>query len=454
MRSAVFVCKAFLLIGLLVFAGCRNETKLPENRSGSERAVEQAVRISPDGLDGAEPAIASDPEGNLYVVYVGHNDRKSADVYLQKYDKGLTAVGERVRINPDAGTAKAWRGDPPTVAVGSSGSVYVGWTQGVESGGKSGNDLLLSVSSDGGKSFASPVKVNDDTKPASHGMHSLAVDKDGKVYFAWLDERNIEIKEHVENLGDTLNEVQPPSDLQFVKIHHNSNSAEKLKEPVKPEMEAAEPNSEVYFAVSADGGKTVSANKKIAGDVCPCCKTSLLSAADGTLYVSWRQVLPGDLRHIAVASTKDKGATFSEKTIVSDDKWKLNACPVSGAAMANGKGNSLKIFWYTAGDAGPAGIYFAESKDGGRSFGERTLLSSAASGTPVAFDEISDVSKCLFAVNDNRIKLGETGKSSSDTNGAIEDASLPAATMANGKIYAAFVRADGEKRSVWISPIR
>ncbi len=37
----------------------------------------------------------------------------------------------------------------------------------------SANDLYLSVSRDGGKSFDAPVKVNDDRLPAVHGMHSL-----------------------------------------------------------------------------------------------------------------------------------------------------------------------------------------------------------------------------------------------------------------------------------------
>lgn len=53
----------------------------------------------------------------------------------------------------------------------------------------------LAPARDGGRSFAAPTRVNDDANPCGHGMHSLAVSVDGRVYVAWLDERDIEPKE-------------------------------------------------------------------------------------------------------------------------------------------------------------------------------------------------------------------------------------------------------------------
>jgi hypothetical protein len=116
----------------------------------------------------------------------------------------------------------------------------------------------------------------------------------GAVYISWLDERNVKPAAHSE-------------------MH-------------------VEPNSEVFFASSNDGGRTFSKNIRVASDVCPCCKTATL-AANGKLYLSWRQVLPGEFRHIAVASSNDGGQTFSNASIVSDDKWMLTACPMSGPAL-------------------------------------------------------------------------------------------------------------------------
>jgi Neuraminidase (sialidase) len=112
----------------------------------------------------------------------------------------------------------------------------------------------LSVSKNGGQTFDSPVKINDDEQPASHGMHSMAIDDKGRIFSAWLDERNIKFEDK-------------PTDSE---MHHDD----------------AEPNSEVFYSVSEDGGKTFAANEKIASDVCPCCKTAVLAAPDGTVILA------------------------------------------------------------------------------------------------------------------------------------------------------------------------
>ena len=170
--------------------------------------------------------------------------------------------------------------------------------------------------------------------PGAHGMHSLAVANDGRIYVAWLDERNIHAPKPSRHAGG----------------HH------------------MESNRELFVADSIDGGKTFSANRKVAENACPCCKTALAVSPDGTVYASWRQVLPGNFRHIAVASSTDGGAKFSAPVIVSDDKWKLQGCPVSGPSLSADANGTLKVVWYAAGESNAPGLYFAETRDQGRTF--------------------------------------------------------------------------------------
>jgi hypothetical protein len=393
--------------------------------------------VSPAEADSAEPAVAVDREGNAHVLYVQHNPDKTADLYLHtRNGRAIGTVESTTRVNPVAGTAKAWRGDPPTIAVDANGTIYVGWTVKAEAGGKTGTDLVLSASSDGGKSFVAPVRVNDDSAPASHGMHSLLV-SNGTVYVAWLDERNIK-KEPAHS--------SPAAPGASMMLHHT-------KEP-------AEPNSEVYFSVSTDGGKTFSPNKKLAAEVCPCCKTSMAAAPDGRVYISWRQVLPEGFRHIAVASTPDKGATFSEGVIVSDDQWKIDACPVSGPSMAVNDKGVLNISWFAAGEAKAgtgmetAGLFAARSTDGGKTFSERQMIGrGAVSGTPVMLLDAKGEPASVFAAKEDRVVF-DTGQIFSIDQARrelIPGASLPSAVVSGGKAYIAFVRASGEKRSVWLA---
>lgn len=388
--------------------------------------------VSAQNEDAAEPAIAADADGNIYVVYVEHGANKAADVYLQKFSSDAKSIGERVRINSDAGQATAWRGDPPTIKLGKDQTVYVGWTARVESSKEGANNLYLSVSGDGGKTFKAPLKVNDDQPPAVHGMHALEVDKNGHIYFAWLDERYLQNQSPL---------VSKPMDMS--QMENNSGAMK---------HQHSEANREVYFAVSADGGLSFSPNKRIAENVCPCCKVSMAAAPDNRLYVSWRQVLEGDFRHIAVSSSIDGGNSFSPLTIVSNDQWQIAGCPVSGAAMTVDKSNNLEILWYTAGAAGPPGIYQSESQDGGRSFAPRKLLSDkGASGTPVIMPDAEGNSRIFFPAMDKNIYFVDPQNTSTDfQQNRIADAELPGAAISKDRTVVAFIRKINEKRNIFL----
>jgi hypothetical protein len=317
-------------------------------------------------------------------------------------------------VNPEPGTATAWRGDQPSVAVGKNGNVYVVWTTRVESSAKKGTDLYLSVSSDMGATFGTPVKVNDDKVPAAHGMHSLGVADDGRIYVSWLDERS----------------VAAPKPSTKADGHH------------------MESNRELFIADSTDGGRTFSRNRKIATDACPCCKTALAVAPDGTIYIGWRHVLPGDYRHIAITTSTDAGATFSKPVIVSDDKWVLHGCPVSGPSLAVADNGTLKVLWYAAGEANTPGLYVAESNDKAKSFSGRQLLAQGGvRGTPVlAAGANSDVAVWeMTGEGGAEGKFRVVGQNSAPAS-IGSNVELPAAAFSKDGLFVAYVSKVREKR--------
>lgn len=387
--------------------------------------AESPARISTEGLKAAEPAVAAGRDGTVYVAWVAHGVGKEADVWLTRVEaaskKVKRSVGqtraEPVRVNRTPGEATAWRGDAPGVVVAKDGTVYVAWTARSAGGGQA-TTLYVSASRDGGRSFGEPARVNNDSKPGVHGMHSLAVGEDGRVYVAWLDERDIDTSQD----GD-----------------------EHMKMPMHGEH-----NRQVYFSYSADGGRTFSKNRRIAVEACPCCKTSLAVSRGNRVYVGWRQVLPGDFRHVAVASSADGGETFAASTVVSDDRWELLGCPVSGPALAAGDGGRLVVVWFTAGDAGTPGVYSSESSDGGRTFAPRRLVSEVgARGTPQL---LSDARGAVAVFEGKGVdgsatlleaRLGGTDGGRTQL-GAGE---LPAAAILDGRIYAAYI----SKGVVWLT---
>ena len=397
-----------LLPALILASGCKHLT----TSRGAQVNKPQPLQISANGVDAAEPSTASAPDGTFYVAWVNH-DAKQADVMLARFNTDGVQQGSAVRVNRQPGAATAWRGDQPSLAVAPDGALYVLWTARVEAKDKHGTDVYLSVSNDRGQSFASEVKVNDDKEPNAHGMHSLAVAKDGRIYAAWLDERNV-------------HQPQPSTKAEG---HH------------------MESNRDVFVSYSTDGGRTFSANRKVAMEACPCCKTALAVAADGTLYAGWRQVLPGSFRHIAVAASNDGGTTFSQPVIVSDDRWVLQGCPVSGPSLSVDRASeNLKVVWYAAGEGSAPGVYFAESNDKGRSFSARQLLSQeTVRGTPALTADIA-IWQGADRVETKMRKLGNAGSALS----VATNAELPAATYANNKLFIAYITTQQQKRSIWL----
>lgn len=421
--TVIFILAAALL------ASCAKLADPDSGLSTNTSEPSTAIRVSAPGTDAAEPAIASGANGALYVAWVDHVEKNQADVMLQRFDANGRGLGPAVRVNPNAGEAKAWRGDPPTIIAGAKGEIYVAWTGKIE-GAKGGNILFLSVSRDGGTSFEPPVKVNDDILAASHGMHSMAVDEAGNIHFAWLDERYLNSKkEHAES--DNSGRDFVPQHAAF--FHH------------KQAVEEREPNAEVFTAVSADGGRTFSANKRIAADVCPCCKTTLLPGSNNEIYIAWRQVQPGDFRHIAVAGSTDGGKTFASPAIVSDDRWQLSACPVSGAALSLSDG-ALRVAWFTAGEAGARGLYISESRDGGKTFSPRKLVAeSSVSGTPTFIGE-------TLLWNDLETIHSASIRPDLSVNDAqnLGTGNVAAGARTDGKIATAYTTTEDSRSVIWL----
>jgi hypothetical protein len=383
------------------------------------------LRVSASESDAAEPSMAVSPDGSVYVAWVNHGPKKQADVMVARFSVDGKIQGQGVRVNSEAGTATAWRGDPPTIAVAPDQTVYVGWTARIESESGHSNVLYLSASSDHGQSFGAPVKVNDDLKPNPHGMHSLAIANDGRIYVAWLDERNVK--------PEKAPETKPASG------HHK------------------ESNRELFVAFSSDGGRTFSANQSIAKEVCPCCKTALAIGPDNRIYVGWRQVLPNDFRHIAVASSADGGKTFAEPVVVSDDQWMLQGCPVSGPAFASTADGALRVLWYAGKENDEQGIYWTESRDGGKSFKPRERLTSGfANSTPVLISDGNNVPFAIWEASVNGApRVQGAAFKDKELHGVVvaPNGELPAAITQPNRILVAYILKDGERRSVWVQTI-
>src|SRR5690606_7506920 len=135
-----------------------------------------------------------------------------------------------------------------------------------------------------------------------HTFHNLLVASDGTVFVSWLDSRRDEQGTETESEGAAVETAAAP----------------------------ATPGPDVRVAVSTDGGRSFDPSTIVDMQTCPCCRTAMAVGPDGSLYVAWRKIYPGDVRDIVVARSRDRGATWDEPVRVAADDWVFPGCPHAG----------------------------------------------------------------------------------------------------------------------------
>jgi hypothetical protein len=264
------------------------------------------------------PAVAVRPDDTPLLAWsAGHGEAGKGGVSVwvaAPSDPRATPA----RVNPDDLAAESIH-QAPGIASGPGGEVFVSWSS-VKSkpeGVLFASDLRVSRSSDGGRTFGPPVRVNDD-RAISHSFEGMARTSNGALLVAWIDSR-----EGWQKAG-------------------------------------------TYVARLVDDGTRVDATSQIGAETCVCCRVAVAAGGEDRAVVLWRKDFPGQVRDMVIASSKDDGRTFSTAARVHEDDWKMPACPHRGGGVAiDAKGRSY-VAWYTEGENERPGIYFARAdSDGG-----------------------------------------------------------------------------------------
>ena len=290
--------------------------------------VEGMQQVSP-------PALQFDQAGSLHVAWFEKRG-EARGLYTVTVGEGGQGMATPVQVNQKGAEPDAMH-QSPGLAAGPQGDLYVTWAT-PKTGAPFAADLRLARSADRGKTFESPIVVNDDGAPINHAFEHVTAAGTGDVYLAWLDNRSKE-----------------------------------------------KSGAGAMFACSRDNGKTVENNLTIDGMACPCCRPMAAVAPDGSLWVAWRKTFDGNVRDIVVARSTDRGRTFSTPMLVRRDGWSFAACPHRGPSIGFDRQGRLYVGWYTEGTDEQPRILVATSDDQGKTFSTPLSLHSSATSLPDQF---------------------------------------------------------------------
>jgi hypothetical protein len=279
---------------------------------------------------------------------------------------------------------------------------------------------VVSVSTDGGASFAKPIDNIDPSLPLADlpgaDAPALAFDKDGAVY-AFTKERPRPRAMEQPMLPRQPDFPKPPGEpAQCQPASANPAAPELLPNPTEPPPAANDPGagSRLVMSKSTDDGRTWQASVVDDGGlVCVPCLTIpevAINAETGDIHLAFelsQSPLPNprDNRDIYTMTSTDGGATWSERLKINDDeKEDPDRQPgydqfIAGISVApNGR---IDLAWYDMrtdaffnGDGNGAtgrqnqtcwDVFAASSVDGGKTFGENVRVSDRSMNQNTGF---------------------------------------------------------------------
>ncbi|HZS03797.1 MAG TPA: hypothetical protein VFD58_02900 [Blastocatellia bacterium] len=264
---------------------------------------------TPDG--GIQPQAVTDERGTLHLIYLG-GEPSSSDIFYVRRNPGEAGFTRAVRVNSQPGSAIATgtiRG--AHLAVGKGGRAHVSWMGSNKAEPKAPNNqtpMLYARMNDARTAFEQQRNIIQ-FATGLDGGGSVAADGAGNVYVAW------------HGRGETEGEV----------------------------------NRRVWLARSGDEGGTFARESAAWSEptgACGCCGMRAFADHAGNLFLLYRAATEMVNRDMFLLESKDHGRNFQGAKL---HHWKINACPMSSATIAEGNRRILTA-WETEGQ-----VYYSET---------------------------------------------------------------------------------------------
>lgn len=278
-----------------------------------------------DTLPGAVPYLTKDDKGAVVLSWVRTlPDSSFVFCYARSTDGGVT-FGSPVVVTSST-NIKPHSENLPKVIFKPSGEIIALWGAASHNPkNKYAGNVYYSQSFDKGRSWSAATPLVRDTAGYDQRYFDVALLPGGEVAIVWLDNRKTTDKE----------------------------------------------GSALYYAATS-GPTGFTAERRVAENCCPCCRTDLFVDRRGGLHVIYRGILRDSVRDMVHSASVNGGHSFTDPQPISPDNWVIDGCPHTGPSMTE-NGQGLHFAWYTGGTR--KGSFYTHSFNNGQSFAPSDSIS-------------------------------------------------------------------------------
>lgn len=318
-----------------------------------------------------------------------------------------------------------------------TGAIYVTWAEDTGSeeivaGVAPPQDLYFAKSTDGGKTFTEPLRVNKEPGTVTAGLNwqsKVVATGDDRVLVTWPYANNDFVYKVRSQLstdgGETFGDFVGVSDKGGDETSDGYQGVATWgKNVYVGYIDYSSGATGIQVVKSGDGGRTYDEPVDAESTSCQCCDNGLVADSKGTLFFAYRnldqQTSRTQIRDTAVLRSYDQGVSWSDPVVLGDDNWEFNGCPEGGPELAvDGDDNLHGVYW--TGLPGRPGVYYVRSTDGGTSFAKPKALGVAEFYPPAYMDIASENDGTSWATwDDRRTKTKYVHLARIDADGEVE----------------------------------
>lgn len=336
------------------------------------------VIISTTTSSSFQPKLATSDIGNeIYVVW-----EEEGEIYFTASTNNATGLTEPINVSSSANISRS----PQITSSGSS--VYVLWEEDVTN---ANTDILISVSDNGGSSFADAVNLSNSTLQSSTAQ-LFATEEE--TYILWKEFDNAAL------VGNIFLSSTSDGGTTFTAAVNISGAL--LGDAFFPNLAVSGSNVYVvwgdavnldtFLAVSSDGGQNFSDPINLSNSTFVFAANPDVVASGDSVHIVWQDEIAG-LAEIFFVSVSIDGTITGTPINISNSSSSISFSPKIAASGQDQE--TIYVVWQ---ESSPADVFLALSTDGGHSFDDPINLSSSGGVGFAALSQIMVSENSLIVV--------------------------------------------------------